>query len=196
MQRRRFQAYVHRRRIATQRFFFVTHSQLFPPTSCAKNMDETEDYHFLGGDLSALERPRVERKLSNVTSGLRILDHGAFSHHFKEGHKLSQSNLCLPAACGYFVSACRYRDLPYDCKPFCNWEVHCMQNHCASMQCYCTIPSSEVHTSYTISTRNSGKDCVYCFLLLVVIIIYTCNHGTPLEGIMLPRISDIEPNEV
>ena len=44
------------------------------------------------------------------------------SHNFKEEHKLSQSNLCSPATCGYFVSACRYRDLPYDCKPFCNWK--------------------------------------------------------------------------
>ena len=42
----------------------------FSPTSCAKNMGETEDYHFLGGDLSALERSRLERKLSNLTSGL------------------------------------------------------------------------------------------------------------------------------
>ena len=33
-------------------------------------MGETEDYHFLGGDLSALEQLRLERKLSNVTSGL------------------------------------------------------------------------------------------------------------------------------
>ena len=29
---------------------------------------------------------------------------------------------------------------------------------CAGMQCYCTIPSSEVDTSSTIGTRNSGKD--------------------------------------
>ena len=62
--RRRFQAYVRRRRVATQMFVLLI------TTSCAKNIDETEDYHFLGGDLSALERSRLERKLSNVTSGI------------------------------------------------------------------------------------------------------------------------------
>ena len=30
----------------------------------------------------------------------------------------------------------------------------------------------------------------------LIIIIYTSNHGTSLEGIMLSRKSDIEPNEV
>lgn len=30
----------------------------------------------------------------------------------------------------------------------------------------------------------------------LIIIIYTCNLGTSLEGIMLSRRSDIEPNEI
>ena len=68
--RRRFQAYVHRRCVATQLFVLLLTCNFFPPTSCAKNMDETEDYHFVGGDLSALEQSRLEIKLSNVTSGL------------------------------------------------------------------------------------------------------------------------------
>ena len=68
--RRRFQAYVRRQRVATQLFVLLLTRNFFSPTSCTKNMDETEDYHFLGGDLSALELSRLERKLSNVTSGL------------------------------------------------------------------------------------------------------------------------------
>ena len=63
--RRRFQAYVRRRRVVTQLFVLLLTRNVFPLVP-----GETEGCHVLGGDLSGLERSRLEGKLSNVTSGL------------------------------------------------------------------------------------------------------------------------------
>ena len=71
--RRRFQAYVRPLPVVTQLFvlLLLAYSQLFSSRSRrTKNMGETEGCHVLGGDLSGLEQSRLERKFSNVTSGL------------------------------------------------------------------------------------------------------------------------------
>ena len=47
----------------------------------------------------------------NIQMSRVAFEYSTISHHFKEGHKLSQSNLCSPATCGNFVLACRFRRL-------------------------------------------------------------------------------------
>ena len=121
--RRRFQAYVRRRGVVTQLFVLLLTRNFLPLVPGVRKI------------WAKLRAATFWQETCQGWSGLWIFSYRAISHHFKEGHKLSQSNICSPATCGNFVPACRYRVLPYDCKPFYNWEIHGLRNRCSGMQC-------------------------------------------------------------
>ena len=154
--RRQFQAYVRRRRFATQLFVLLLTRNFFPLPPVRKIWTKPRTTTFW--------EETCQRWNDQDWKEIFRISRVAFEYLTTElspiiSKRDTNFRKAISARQRLAVTLYRLADTAtYDCKPFCIWEVHRMRNRCAGMQCYCTIPSSEVHTSSTISTRNSGKD--------------------------------------
>ena len=132
--RRQFQAYVRRRRFTTQLFVLLLTRNFFPLLPVRKIWTKPRTTTF--------SEETCQRWNDQDWKEIFRISRVAFEYLTTELSPIISARQRLAVTLCQLADTATYR----------------MRNRCAGMQCYCTIPSSEVHTSSTISTRNSGKD--------------------------------------